>query len=151
MPQTFTRMFYSKNHHKLFFITSAISPSFKHWLCWFCWKRAKMQTDSTALFLSNIIKLNLVLKEIQNNPLALTITSLGKVSKIKKIKSMEFSITGRGGSTPFHTFFFIYFLIVKWQFSVKFEGFLSVLPSNQTFNSITFHSIFEQPSNFEYH
>ena len=30
---------------------------------------------------------------------------LGKVSKIKKIKSMEFSITGRGGSTPFHTFF----------------------------------------------
>ena len=32
-----------------------------------------MQTDSTALFLSNIIKLNLVLKEIQNNPLALTI------------------------------------------------------------------------------
>ena len=28
----------------------------------------------------------------------------GKVSNKKK-KSMEFSITGRGGSTPFHTFF----------------------------------------------
>ena len=76
MPQSFTRMFYSKNHHKLFFITSAISPSFKHWLCWFCWIRAKMQTDSTALFLSNIIKLNLVLKEIQNNSLLWQLYSL---------------------------------------------------------------------------
>ena len=37
---------------------------------------------------------------------------------------MEFSITGRGGSTPFHTFLFIYFLTVKWQFSVNFEFFL---------------------------
>ena len=27
-------------------------------------------------------------------------SQIGKVSKIKKIKSMEFSITGRGGATP---------------------------------------------------
>ena len=64
---------------------------------------------------------------------------------------MEFSITVRGGSTPFHTFFFIYFMTVKWQFSVKFEGFFySVLPSNQTFDSITFQYIFEQPNYFKY-
>ena len=63
---------------------------------------------------------------------------------------MDFSITGRGGSTPFHTFF-IYFMTVNGQFSVKFEGFFySVLPSYQTFDSITFHYIFEQPNNFEY-
>ena len=71
--------------------------------------------------------------------------------KNKKNKKYGIFHNRAGGVYPIPHFFFIFFLIVKWQFSVKFEGFFSVLPSNQTFNSITFHSIFEQPNNFEHH
>ena len=74
----------------------------------------------------------------------------GRFQKKKKKKYGIFH-NRAGGSTPFHTFLFIYFLTVKWQFSVNFEFLFSVLPSNQTFNTITFYSTFEQPNNFEYH
>ena len=74
---------------------------------------------------------------------------LGKASKIKKIKSMEFSITGRGGSAPFNPFLFFFFLKLKWQFSVKFEGFLNcfsfksnpIIPKN-SFENIQFECLY---------
>ena len=55
---------------------------------------------------------------------------LGKVSKIKKNKKYGIFHNRAGGVYPIPHFFFIYFLIVKWQFSVKFEVFFSVLSSN---------------------
>ena len=59
---------------------------------------------------------------------------LGKVSKKKKKKSMEFSITGRGGSTPFHTFFIFFFdtkvTIFSQNWGVFILFFLQIKPFN---------------------
>ena len=69
--------------------------------------------------------------------------------KNKKNKKYGIFHNRAGGVYPIPHFFIYLFSDSKVKiFSLRVS--YSVLPSNQTFDSITFHSIFEQPNNFEY-